>query len=77
MLDTLSTMAYTTSMRAQTNQIAYTPQPLADWALNMPAISALTDFRPLPRPFYDIWRILHIDGFGRKQFFLYSPEKDT
>lgn len=36
----------------------------------------LLDFRPLPRNYHSIWRILHIDGFedGKLlQFRRYSP----
>jgi hypothetical protein len=48
--------------------IAYDPAVLQAWKENMPNIPAL-DFRPLPRGFYNIWRMLHVDGFERKLIF--------
>lgn len=28
----------------------------------------------LPRRFYDIWRVLHVDGFGIRKLFFYGAE---
>ena len=44
-------------------------------------VSRLLDFRPLPRSYRSIWRVLHIDGFEERSIYFFhlsipSQERD-
>ena len=56
--------------------ISYDTKTIKAWKANMPYVPM--DFRPLPRRFYEFWRVLHVDGFGqRKIFFFLQTELES
>lgn len=43
--------------------IWYDKKAIDQWRENLPNLTDLIDFRPLPHRYKSNWRILHIDGF--------------
>ena len=55
--------------------IWYDKKAIDQWRENLPNLTDLIDFRPLPHRYKSNWRILHIDGFECRPILFFGSQR--
>lgn len=62
-----------TDLISEQNPAWYDGDLIEQWKENLPMLSELINFRPLPRRYKSNWRILHIDWFEARTVQFFKP----